>query len=95
MAETDLGNQLLEAPAVGRAGAGLAQILVDDLDPLARPAEILGAIDQAVLQLGALLVMLDLGHRGLAHVDIGQLGAAGRGQPLVRRVRDAQHRSSP
>ena len=54
MAETDLGDQLLEALAFGRAGTGFAQILVDDLDPLARPARCLSPLNQAVLQFGAL-----------------------------------------
>src|SRR6185437_5024184 len=75
VSQPDFGDQLPEAIAVDGAGAGLAEILVDDMHALARPAESNGAIDQAILQLGAFLMMAHLIHGGLAHVDVGQLAA--------------------
>jgi len=50
MAQADLGHQPLEAGAVGRRGPGAAQVVIDHLHPLARPAELEGAPDQGVLQ---------------------------------------------
>ena len=82
IAEPDLGDQPLEAMPLGTRRARLAEILVDDVDALARPAEPDGALDQTILQLGALLVLADLLDRGLAHIDIGQLGAVRRADPL-------------
>src|SRR5215210_3766357 len=95
MAEADLGNQLLEALPLGRAGAGLAQILVDDLDPLPRPAPCLSPLNQTVLQLSTLLMMLDLGQRRLAHVDIGQLGPTSCREVVVRQGWRGHHLCSP
>ena len=57
VAEPDLGEEPLEAVPLVARGARPAEILVDDVDPLARPAEPDGPLDQAVLQLGALLVL--------------------------------------
>ena len=65
------------------------------LDPLARPAKPDGTVDQAVLELGALVMIPDLIDRGLAHVDVGEPGAVGRAEPLVRSVRGGQHVGSP
>src|SRR4051794_26346059 len=95
IAEPDLGNELLEAGSFGAARARFAEILVDDVDPLARPAEPDGAVDQAVLEFGALVMVPDLIDRGLAHVDVGEPGTVGRAQPLVRSVRGGQHVGSP
>src|SRR3954462_1760678 len=95
IAEPDLGDQPLEAVPFGARRPRLAEILVDDADPLARPAETDSAIDQAILQLGAFLVLADLVDRGLAHIDIGQLGTVRRADPLVSAGRGAQHRTSP
>jgi hypothetical protein len=95
MAEPDLGDERLEATALGAAGSGEAEILVDDVDALARPAEIDGTVDEAVLELGTLLVVLDLGDGGLAHVDEGALGTMERGRGRVRRDRGGQHDGSP
>ncbi|WP_210297442.1 hypothetical protein [Bradyrhizobium sp. 2S1] len=44
------------------ASTGFAQILVNDLDALRRPAQTDGAIDEAVLQLRALLMLAHLVH---------------------------------
>src|SRR3954463_12373760 len=95
VAEPDLGDELLEAGPLGAPRARLAEILVDDVDPFARPAEPDGTVDQAVLELGALVMIPDLIDRGLAHVDVGEPGAVGRAQPLVRSVRGRQHVGSP
>jgi hypothetical protein len=84
VAEPDLGDKLLEAGPFGAPRARPAEILVDDVDPLARPAEPDGTVDQTVLELGALVMVPDLIDRGLAHVDVGEPGAVGRAQPLVR-----------
>src|SRR3954463_5514155 len=95
IAEPDLGDQPLEAVSLGTRRPRLAEILVDDKDALARPAEPDGAVDQAILQRGAFLVLADLVERGLAHIDIGQLGTMRRADPLVSAGRGAQHRRSP
>src|SRR3954465_13270364 len=95
VAEPDLGDELLETSSFDAPRTGLAEILVDDVDPLARPAEPDGAVDQAVLKLGALVMVPDLVDRGLAHVDVGEPGAVGCAQPLLRSVRSGQHAGSP
>src|SRR3954454_21053022 len=95
IAEPDLGNQPLETAPFGARRPRLAEILVDDADTLARPAEPDGAVDKTILQLGALLVLADLVERGLAHIDIGQLGTVRRADPLLSAGRGAQHRTSP
>src|SRR5215204_4746926 len=60
-----------------------------------RPPQGDGTIDEPVLQLRALLVLLHLVQRRLAHVDIGELGAVCRRRPLVSGVRGDQHGASP
>src|SRR5215217_7284485 len=95
VAEPDLGDELLETSSFGAPRTGLAEILVDDVDPLARPAEPDGAVDQAVLKLGALVMVPDLVDGGLAHIDVGEPGAVGCAQPLLRSVRSGQHAGSP
>src|SRR3954447_20529392 len=95
IAEPDLGNQPLEAVSLGARRPRLAEILVNDADALARPAEPDGTIDKTILKLGALLVLADLVDRGLAHIDIGQLGTVRRADPLLSAGRGAQHRKSP
>jgi hypothetical protein len=62
VAKADLGNELLETMAVHAASTGFAQILVNHLDALGRPAQSDGAIDKAVLQLRALLMLAHLVH---------------------------------
>ena len=95
IAQPDLGDQPLEAMSLGTRRPRLAEILVDDADALTRPAEPDGAVDKTILQLGAFLVLADLVDRGLAHIDIGQLGTVRRADPLVSADRGAQHRTSP
>ncbi|KYK50365.1 hypothetical protein A1D31_39045 [Bradyrhizobium liaoningense] len=62
VANADLGNELLETMTIHIASTGFAQILVNGLDPLRRPAQTDGAIDEAILQLRALLVLAHLVH---------------------------------
>src|SRR4051794_5968413 len=95
IAEPDLGDQPLETVPFGARRPRFAEVLVDDTDALARPAEPDGAVDKTILQLGALLVLADLVDRGLAHIDIGQLGTMRRADPLLSAGRGAQHRTSP
>src|SRR3954447_14911282 len=95
IAQPDLGDQPLETVPLGTRRPRLAEILVDDADALARPAEPDGTVDKTILQLGAFLVMTDLVDRGLAYIDIGQLGTVRRGDPLLSAGCGAQHRTSP
>src|SRR4051794_7282085 len=50
----------LEAISLGARRPSLAEILVDDADALARPAEPDGAVDQTILQRGAFMVLANL-----------------------------------
>ena len=56
------------APLAAR-GAGFSEIVIDDVNPLARPAEQYGALDQPILQLRAFLVVTDLPRPGDAVRD--------------------------
>ena len=62
VAKADLGNELLETMTIHATSTGFAQVLVNHLDALRRPAQTDGAIDKAVLQLGALLMLTHLVH---------------------------------
>ena len=95
LAQADLRDQVLKAvPAItGRPRA--PEILVDHLDPFSGPAQHHRAIDQTVLQLGALLMLTHLTGRRLAHIDEGQLGAVERRDPIVTGSRRDQHGSPP
>src|SRR3954468_23776007 len=95
IAQPDLGNQPLETVPLGARRPRLAEILVDDADALAWPAEPDGTVDKTILKLGAFLVLAHLVDRGLAYIDIGQLGTVRRADPLVSAGRGAQHRTSP
>jgi hypothetical protein len=53
----------LEAVPISARCPGLAKIVVDDVNALAGPAKQACTLDQAVLQLSALLVMADLSRR--------------------------------
>ena len=59
-AQTHFGDQRLKALPISAGRPGLAKIVVDDVNPLAWPTEQSRSLDQAILQLGALLVMADL-----------------------------------
>ena len=60
LAETNFRDQRLETAPLAAGGAGFSEIVVDDVNPLARPAEQHGALDQPILQLRAFLMMTDL-----------------------------------
>ena len=62
-AKSDFGNQRLEAVPIPAGGSRLAQIVVDDMNPLAWPTEQCSPLDQPILQLSALLVMANLPRR--------------------------------
>ena len=49
IAQSDLGNQLLEALAVGMASPRLAEILVNNVHAVLGPTESDSAIDKAIL----------------------------------------------
>ena len=91
VAKADFGDQFLKAVALDAAGAGFSQILVDDLNTLARPSQPNGAIDEAVLQLRALLMLTHLVHRRLPDVNVSQLGAMRRGETLISDIQCHQH----
>src|SRR4051794_27896540 len=70
-AESNLGHQVLEAVASEYGGAGLALVLVDDLDVSLGPSELLGASRQVVLACGAGDVVAHLHGGRLSDVDQG------------------------
>ena len=92
--EADLGDQPLEAAAAVARCRGLPEIVINDLNPFLGPAEQGCAIDQPVLQLGALLMLTDLAGGRLAHVNIGQLGAMRR-RHLAFQIEQHVHRDAP
>ena len=71
LAERDFADEFLEAVARGGAGSGLAEVAVDDVDALGRPACGDRAITQRILALRALAVLGDLAQRRLADIEIG------------------------
>src|SRR6266700_2380454 len=93
--KADLSDQLLESMALDAARTRFAEILVDDLYALMGPPQTDGAIDQAILQLRALLMLPHLVQGRLPHVNIGQFGAMRRREPLVSELRGGQHERSP
>ena len=50
----------------------MPQVVVNDLDPLIRPTQLTGTLIQSILSAGAFLMFLDLGQRGLTHIDTGR-----------------------
>ena len=56
-------NQCLKALPIAAGRPGFAEIIIDDVNPLAWPTEQSGSFDQAILQRGALLMMADLPRR--------------------------------
>src|SRR4051794_39430813 len=87
--DTDLGfadrhQQALE-PRSCDAAAGAAEIVIDNDD--LGPAELAGAVGEAVLPASALVIVQQLVGCGLAHVDVGLA------RQMVRR--DLAHRSPP
>jgi len=74
VAQANLGHELLKPIAVGRLGARVRLILVDDVDVLGRPAQVTGALREVVLACGAPTMVTDLRERRLPHVDPGGPG---------------------
>src|SRR3954463_14939330 len=72
MAETDLGDQPLETGAALGGGGRKTEILVDDHDLGAWPAQSASSVGEAVLELSGLAVVLDLLEGGLPDVDDGE-----------------------
>src|SRR5512132_2457381 len=68
MPHGDLGDQPLEPHPAGRAGPGLAQVVVDHQHPGGRPAQRDRPLDQSILQPGRLAMVEHLLTGGLAHV---------------------------
>jgi hypothetical protein len=85
----DFRKQPLKAePVIGR-GCALTLMLVDDENPLARPAELNDPVDQSVLAVGGIPVLGDLLRGGLADVNNRQsvempgLGSSGKARGRV------------
>src|SRR5437773_5401850 len=73
LAQTDLANQTLEAVPFSAGCPGFAEVIVNDGDALAWPAERDGAIHQVILKFGDLLMLANLTGRGLANINIRKL----------------------
>ena len=71
LAERHLADEFLEAVARRRARSGLAEIAIDDMNVLDRPACGDRAITQRILALRTLAVFGDLTQRRLADIEIG------------------------
>ena len=95
LAKADLRDQRLKAVPVLAGGSRLAKVVVDDMNPLSRPAEQHGPLDQPILQLGAFLMMPYLPRRGLPDIDIGELGTVRGRDALIVQRRHAQHDVPP
>ncbi len=68
-AQRQFRNQTLIAWAIAAAGAGEAQIVIDDDAVRFRPAQRLGALTQLVLAFLAFLIFFHLTQRRLAYID--------------------------
>ena len=95
LAQTDLGDQALEAVPLDAGRSRLAKVVIDHRDAFPRPTQRRGPVDQAILQLRALLVLADLNGCGLADIDIGQLGAVRGADARGRVINTAQHDVPP
>lgn len=60
MIQAYLGDQAFKTHSPFRAGGGLAQVVVDEQDPLFGPAQSLGSSGEAVLQPRGLFMIQDL-----------------------------------
>ena len=97
--KADLGNETLEAGPIDAGGAGAAEILVNDDDLFARPAEPASPISQGLLQARRFAVLLNLTQARLADVDHGLPVAMTRADLLwkqaIRRERSRDHGRPP
>jgi hypothetical protein len=57
LAQADLRDQRLKTVTITAGGARFAKVVIDDMNPLARPAEEGCSLDKAILQLSALLML--------------------------------------
>jgi hypothetical protein len=104
VAQRDLRRQVGEAGTVREPRSGYAEVLIDDGDVVACPAQVHGTIDKLVLPVGGLAVVLDLRGRRLpdvherraSHVVRGDLEALTHGpSPGQRRLAsDTRRRAS-
>lgn len=70
LAQSHLADEMLEAIARRGTGSGFAEIVVDHMDPLGRPAGGDGPVTQSILTLGALDVLRDLAQGRLPDIEI-------------------------
>ena len=90
-----LGDQCLEAVPIFARCARLTEIVINDTNPLAWPAERDCPFNQPILQLRTFLMVADLPWRGLPHIDEAKLRAVRRRDALVSRWRRGQHKVFP
>src|SRR4051812_2354215 len=101
MVETDFRNEALKTCPVLSVGSGLAQIIVDDKDPLFGSAKGPSAFCQTVLQAGRLPVLQNLLGRGLPDVDhrktlkVGSADLLGASRTKVQKRRRSGSSSPP
>jgi len=69
-AECDFTEQFLKPIPAGRLRSRLAEVAVDYVDTLERPAQCNGAITQGILALRALRILHNLTRCGLSNVEI-------------------------
>jgi hypothetical protein len=91
LTEPDLADQALKSLAFGTGCTRFAQVIVNDRNPLAWPAEPYRPIHQVVLQLGALVMLADLTRRGLTDVNVCELRFVCRRDALSALGARAQH----
>ena len=89
MAQTDFGDQALEAGAIRGGGPGASEIVIDHGDLLAAPAKATRAVRQAVLEPRRLAVVLNLPKGRLADMD-DRLAVAMTDLDLLRTERPAR-----
>jgi hypothetical protein len=70
LAQSHLADEMLEAIARRGTRTGFAEIVVDYMDPLGRPAGADGPVTQSILTLGALDVLRDLAQGRLSDIEI-------------------------
>ena len=70
VAHADVAHQPPKSLAPGGRGPGFALVIVDDDNLVIAPAEGDGPVTKCILPLGALGILEDLPHRGLADVEV-------------------------
>ena len=72
---TRIGQTIRDKRVLGLIGrylrAGVGEILIDDFDPILRPAQLQGPLPQMVLAIGGLAVDGDLCRCRLSNIDVG------------------------